>query len=256
MDSKMTQRGGHPGPGSGDVVLVGRIGVHALESMEHALDAIFEADGSVRPGFAVAVNPEKVLLTEREAQLRELIDRATLRYADGIGVVLAMRSKGASVVRIPGCELWERVMARAAAEQVPVFLIGATPETLAAAKARLIARFPGIRIVGSRDGYFSPEEKAELFVEVRESGAKIVTVAMGSPRQERLIDELRRSCPAAFYMGVGGTYDVFAGVVARAPAWARRFNIEWLYRLVSEPKRITRQRHLVRFAARLAFGRL
>lgn len=237
-------------------VCVGGINVRPFSSMEAAVAAVFDAKGGLTPGFAVAVNPEKVILSQENPQVRKHLESATLRFADGIGVVFAMRAKGAPGARIAGCELWEHVMERAAAHRTPVFLIGAKPETLAEVKERLVAVHPTLQIVGSQDGYFKPEEKQRLIDEIVASGAKIVTVAMGSPRQEELIAELRKAHPNAFYMGVGGTYDVFVGRVQRATPLARRLNLEWFFRLVHEPARVWRQRRLVTFAMRLMTGRL
>lgn len=237
-------------------VCVGGINVRPFSSMDDAVAAIFDAGGDLTPGFAVAVNPEKVILTQENAQVRKHLESATLRFADGIGVVFAMRAKGTRGARIAGCELWQHVMKRAAAHRTPVFLIGAKPETLAEVRERLVAVYPTLHIVGSQDGYFKAEDKQRLIDEVAASGAQIVTVAMGSPRQEELIAELRKSHPDAFYMGVGGTYDVFVGRVRRAPPLARRLQLEWLFRLLHEPARIWRQRRLVTFAMRLVTGRL
>jgi UDP-N-acetyl-D-mannosaminouronate:lipid I N-acetyl-D-mannosaminouronosyltransferase len=237
-------------------VCVGGINVRPFSSMDDAVAAVFDAEGRLIPGFAVAVNPEKVILSQEDPQVREHLESATLRFADGVGVVFAMRAKGTPGARIAGCELWEHVMERAAAHQAPVFLIGAKPETLAEVRERLVAVHPTLQIVGSQDGYFKAEDKPRLIDEIVASGAKIVTVAMGSPRQEELIAELRKAHPNAFYMGVGGTYDVFVGRVRRAPALARRLQLEWLFRLLREPARVWRQRRLVTFAMRLATGHL
>jgi UDP-N-acetyl-D-mannosaminouronate:lipid I N-acetyl-D-mannosaminouronosyltransferase len=103
--------------------------------------------------------------------------------------------------------------------------------------------------VGSQDGYFKPEDRQALFERVRDSGAKIVTVAMGSPRQEILMRDCRLVCPDALYMGVGGTYDVFTGHVKRAPKFWQKLGLEWLYRLLSQPTRIKRQIRLLRYLA-------
>jgi UDP-N-acetyl-D-mannosaminouronate:lipid I N-acetyl-D-mannosaminouronosyltransferase len=237
-------------------VSVGGVHVRPFASMDDAVGAVFDAKGQLTTGFAVAVNPEKVILSQENPKVLEHLRSATVRFADGIGVVLAMRARGAHGTRIAGCELWEHVMERAAKHMTPVFLIGAKPETLARAQEKLLSRHPGLKIVGSQHGYFKPEEKQRLLDQVAASGAQVVTVAMGSPRQEELIAELRKHHPNAFYMGVGGTYDVFVGTVRRAPALARRLHLEWFFRLANEPARIWRQRRLATFALRLVTGRL
>ena len=117
----------------------------------------------------------------------------------------------------------------------------------------LLIREPSLRqrwqvnIVGTQDGYFAPEQRQALFERIRDSGAKIVTVAMGSPRQEIFMRDCRRLYPHALYMGVGGTYDVFTGHVHRAPKFWQNLGLEWFYRLLLQPSRIKRQLHLLRY---------
>jgi UDP-N-acetyl-D-mannosaminouronate:lipid I N-acetyl-D-mannosaminouronosyltransferase len=113
-----------------------------------------------------------------------------------------------------------------------------------------------VNIVGSQDGYFKPEDRTALFERIRLSGAKIVTVAMGSPKQEILMRDCRNVYPDALYMGVGGTYDVFTGHVKRAPKVWRELGLEWLYRLLSQPTRWRRQLKLLKFLGYYYGGRL
>ncbi|MCE0802687.1 lipopolysaccharide N-acetylmannosaminouronosyltransferase [Buttiauxella sp. A2-C1_F] len=224
--------------------------------MQHALDYLY-AGGSLRSGTLVAINAEKILSAERDQQVRVLIDNAEYKYADGISVVRSIRKKfpGAAVSRVPGADLWEALMQRAGGEGTPVFLIGGKPEILAQTEAKLRKQW-NVNIVGSQDGYFKAEQQQALFERIRESGAAIVTVAMGSPRQEIFMRDCRKVYPDALYMGVGGTYDVFTGHVKRAPKVWQNLGLEWLYRLLSQPSRITRQIKLLRYLAWHYTGRL
>ena len=217
--------------------------------MQHALDFLF-ADGQMKSGTLVAINAEKMLAVEDNAEVKSLIEAAEFKYADGISVVRSIRKKfpGAKVSRVAGADLWEHLMARAGAEGTPVFLIGGKPEVLAQTEEKLRRQW-NVNIVGSQDGYFKPEDRQALFARVRDSGAKIVTVAMGSPRQEILMRDCRLVSPDALYMGVGGTYDVFTGHVKRAPTVWQNMGLEWLYRLLSQPTRIKRQIRLLRYLA-------
>lgn len=225
-------------------VTVGVIDVAAFKNMAALLEYIVPAKGPVFAGSAIAVNPEKVLAASRNPQLREVIEAADIRYADGIGVVKAMRRRlGRHVERIPGCELWQELMLRAARYQVPVFIIGAKPEVLAQTRDKLSGA--GTKLVGAVDGYFSDE--AALIAQIKQTEPRIVSVAMGSPRQELLIQRLRQAHPSCFYMGVGGTYDVYTGNVKRAPALWCKLNLEWAYRLLLQPSRIARQLGLLRY---------
>ncbi|WP_314142017.1 lipopolysaccharide N-acetylmannosaminouronosyltransferase [Buttiauxella noackiae] len=217
--------------------------------MQHALDYLY-AGGSLRSGTLVAINAEKILTAERDQEVRTLIDNAEYKYADGISVVRSIRKKfpGAAVSRVPGADLWEALMQRAGGEGTPVFLIGGKPEILAQTEAKLRKQW-NVNIVGSQDGYFKAEQQQALFERIRESGAAIITVAMGSPRQELFMRDCRKVYPDALYMGVGGTYDVFTGHVKRAPKIWQNLGLEWLYRLLSQPSRITRQIKLLRYLA-------
>lgn len=206
------------------------------------------SEKGVRKGTLVAINAEKVLATERDAQLRALIREADYKYADGVSMVASIRRKypGAQIERVPGADLWEALMHRAGQLGTPVFLIGGRQDVLSKTQDTLRTRW-NVNIVGSQNGYFTPAEREVLFERIKASGAKIVTVAMGSPRQEILMRDCRRIYPDALYMGVGGTYDVFIGAVKRAPKGWQKLGLEWLYRLLTQPSRLPRQLKLLRF---------
>lgn len=218
-------------------------------NMQHALDHLY-AGGALKQGTLVAINAEKMLAVENDAQVRALIEAAEYKYADGISVVRSIRKKypQAKVERVAGADLWEELMARAGKEGTPVFLVGGKSDVLAQTQEKLRAQWQ-VNIVGSQDGYFTADQRQALFERIRDSGAKIVTVAMGSPRQEILMRDCREVYPQALYMGVGGTYDVFTGHVKRAPKVWQRMGLEWLYRLLSQPSRLTRQLKLLRYLA-------
>ncbi|MGE6983356.1 lipopolysaccharide N-acetylmannosaminouronosyltransferase [Kluyvera intermedia] len=216
-------------------------------NMQHALDFLY-AGGNLKQGTLVAINAEKMLTLEDDAEVKTLINAAEFKYADGISVVRSVNKKypNANVSRVAGADLWEALMARAGAEGTPVFLIGGKPDVLAETKEKLRQQW-NVNLVGTQDGYFTAQERQALFERIRDSGAKIVTVAMGSPKQEILMRDCRQVYPDALYMGVGGTYDVFTGHVKRAPKVWQNLGLEWLYRLLSQPSRIKRQLRLLRY---------
>lgn len=232
------------------------IPLHGFRDMADAVGYLF-ADGDVKTGTLVAINAEKVLTAERDKALWDLIAEAEYKYADGISIVRAIRRKypQADVARVAGADLWEALMQKAGQQGTPVFLLGGKPDVLRQTEAKLHRQW-NVNVVGSQDGYFSPADRDDLFERVRASGAKFITVAMGSPRQEMLMRDCRRYYPQALYMGVGGTYDVFTGRVKRAPLAWQRMGLEWLYRLLMQPSRITRQIKLLRFLAYYYSGRL
>lgn len=216
-------------------------------NMQHALDYLY-AGGQMKTGTLVAINAEKMLAAEDNAEVRSLITAAEFKYADGISVVRSVRKKypQADVSRVAGADLWEALMERAGAEGTPVFLVGGKPDVLAQTIEKLHNQWD-VNIVGYQEGYFRPDQQQALFAQIRDSGAKIVTVAMGSPKQEILMRDCRLVHPDALYMGVGGTYDVFTGHVKRAPRVWQNLGLEWLYRLLSQPARIKRQIRLLRY---------
>lgn len=224
-------------------VTVGGIQVTPFASMAQAVNAVIAPAGDVHYGFGIAINPEKVVLAQQDETVRATLQSATLRFADGTGVVRTLRKKGVANTRIPGCEFWEALMLRAAELQVPVMLIGAKPAVnqLAASKLREL----GTPVVAAIDGYFADEQV--LVDALHAQQPRIVTVAMGSPKQEQLIERLRKLYPDAFYLGVGGTYDVFTGAAKRAPKLWCKLHLEWLYRLLSQPTRIGRQLRLLTY---------
>ena len=232
------------------------LAIWGFRDQQQCVDYLF-AGGRAKTGCLVAINAEKVLKAERDPALAELLNEAEFKYADGISIVRSIRRKypSAQVTRIAGADLWEGIMARAGQEGTPVFLLGSKPEVLAQTAAKLRADW-NVRIVGSQDGYFTADEQAALFERIRGSGAAIVTVAMGSPRQENLMRACRHVYPQALYMGVGGTYDVFTGRVKRAPIFWQNLGLEWFYRLLRQPGRAWRQLKLLRFVGYYISGRL
>lgn len=238
-------------------VLVGGVPVLVHESIESAVKSVFSLSGNqVIPGFAVAINPEKVMRARDDDQLMRILLSASFRFADGIGVVLAMRRKGYKrAIRVPGCEFWVNLMQRAGQLKQPVFLIGAHSDVINKVYQKLVGEF-GVTVVGAQHGFFKDEEQDALVKRIKDSGASIVTVAMGSPRQEIFIYKCQKICPDVFYMGVGGTYDVYVDAVKRAPAWICSLNLEWLYRLILNPARLSRQVLLIKYMFQVLFRRI
>lgn len=222
---------------------VAGLDITAYESLEHAVSTII-VDGKVEPGFAVAVNAEKIVSAYESDDVRSILSSSTMRYPDGAGVSILMGLRGCKSTRIPGCDLWVAIMKQAAIKKLPVFILGGKKITNNATVHKLVHEF-GANIAGSCDGYFKYEDV--LIEQIIASKAKIITVALGSPLQENFINKCRLVYPNAFYMGVGGTYDVFTNQVTRAPIWTHKYNLEWFYRLCQNPKRIARQLKLVKY---------
>lgn len=225
--------------------VVGEIPLNIYRNMDDAVSHIITDEGEVIAGSAIAINPEKVIRSLQEAAIREAIMSASIRYADGIGVVKTLaRKSGQDVSRIPGCELWEALMEKSGQFKLPVFLVGASEDVIRDAEHQLIKQY-SVNICGCQNGYFDNED--EVIEKIVKSQPKIVSVALGSPRQELFIQKCRQLCPKTFFMGVGGTYDVYTNKVKRAPLFYRKLNLEWFYRLMSQPKRLFRQTNLIKY---------
>jgi N-acetylglucosaminyldiphosphoundecaprenol N-acetyl-beta-D-mannosaminyltransferase len=236
-------------------------------------DAPSSAQSEIAPTkVVVSFNPELVMRAQQDPAAAEALLEADLCYPDGVGAVWAAGRQGArgvvgssdgsrsdgslvsggrrsSVERVAGIDLAQRVLELAAEQGVPVFFLGAAPGVAEVAVSRQLERVPALQVSGVHHGYFAEAEDNDVVAKVRASGARIVLVAMGAPRQEILLHRHRHYWGAAVGLGVGGSFDVWAGVVERAPGWAQRARVEWLYRLVTDPRRARRQASLPRFVA-------
>jgi len=201
----------------------------------------------------IAINAEKILhATDRT---RELFSKS-IGYSDGIGAVWALKKKGfREAVKIPGCELWLDIIRHSFKEKT-FYLIGSKQEVIEETVEKLKNEFPGISILNYRNGYIITEsDKKSLIEDIRLLKPDVVFIAMGSPKQELLIEEIQSAHPAV-YQGLGGSFDVYVGKVQRAPEWWVKNNLEWAYRLVKQPSRIKRQIYLVKFAFLLLFNKI
>lgn len=195
--------------------------------------------------MAIAINPEKIIHAMDNSVLNSILHHSDILYADGIGIVKAMSKKtGIPHHRISGCELWEALMCETGKLKLPVFIIGSSPSVNLQTCKKLRSVY-GVNITGYQHGFFDDED--DLINRIIVSEAKIVTVALGSPKQEIFINRCREAGVKAFFMGVGGTYDVFTGNMRRAPKIFRQLGLEWCFRLISQPSRIFRQKRLLIF---------
>lgn len=201
------------------------------------------------PGILLAINAEKIA---RADPVAVEIARTNLAYPDGIGAVMALRRHGIRAHRLPGAELWLALIERYAGTR-SFYLLGATDAVVQTVADRLAQLHPGIQL-WYRSGYVSPDQEAQLEEEIRLRRPDFVFVAMGSPRQELLIRRLYAIHPAV-YMGLGGSFDVFAGTKRRAPRWLQERGLEWAYRFAREPARLRRLPTYLRFVALLGSGR-
>ncbi|MGE6368827.1 WecB/TagA/CpsF family glycosyltransferase [Planococcus kocurii] len=203
----------------------------------------------------IAVNPEKVIAAERDPQLKQLINSSTYQIADGIGILLAAKIKGGNITsRVTGVDMMAKLLEFATAEKLPVYFYGAQEEVVTKAISSIQETNPGILVAGYTNGFEKDEDA--LVERINTSGAKLIFVALGSPKQELWIQRnMGRLQNVQVFQGVGGSFDVFSGTVKRAPLLFRKLGIEWLYRLISSPSRIKRQMNLPIFLMKVLRSR-
>ncbi len=190
----------------------------------------------------VTLGTEMVVHAQRDARFRDIVNACALSLCDTVGLLAVARRRGAALKeRVTGVDAIENVCARAAHEKLAVYLLGAAPGVAREAASALQGRYPGLIIAGARDGYFAASENEAVVQEIRDGGARILFVGLGFPRQEVWLSDNLRATGAGVGIGVGGSFDVIAGRVERAPERWRKMHAEWLYRLVREPHRWRRQ---------------
>lgn len=210
-----------------------------------ALDRIGEAMRTGRRLCPSLVNTAKLVGMNTDAELRRDVLAGDLVLADGAGVVLAAHLLGRPLPgRVAGIDLMHDTIALAAREGFRPYLLGARADVVRHAAERLTARHPGLDLAGWRDGYFRPGDEPSVVAAINASGADCLFVALPTPMKERFLFRNRVRLETPVIMGVGGSLDVVAGRVARAPGWAQRAGLEWLFRLMQEPVRMGR-RYLV-----------
>jgi N-acetylglucosaminyldiphosphoundecaprenol N-acetyl-beta-D-mannosaminyltransferase len=200
-------------------------------------------------GQIVTLNAEMTMAARADPELGAVIEAAELVIPDGAGVVWALGRQGQRVRRAPGIELARRLLEHAASHGWRVALVGGSPAVMASLQRRLAAELPGLDLVVASHGYLGPAEWPPLQRQLLAAPPDLVLVALGVPRQETWIRGLAGRRQGGLWMGVGGSFDVWAGSKKRAPAWMGALQIEWLYRLVQEPTRWRRMLALPEFAA-------
>lgn len=201
--------------------------------------------------MVVTPNPEIVELCREDPALRSLVNGADLVLPDGIGILYGAKLLGTPLrQRLPGIEFAQALMAAMARGEGTLFLLGAKPGVAEEAARRLERTYPGLKIAGTHDGYF--QEDAPVAEAIRQSGAAVVFVCLGAPKQEKWIAQWGPATGAHLLVGLGGCLDVFSGSVKRAPRVFQRLGLEWLHRLMKDPRRIGRMMKLPLFMVHVA----
>ncbi|MDR0839540.1 MAG: WecB/TagA/CpsF family glycosyltransferase [Oscillospiraceae bacterium] len=232
------------------------VGFDDLTASEAASAAVCHfSGGAAAPAYAVTPNPEIVWLARKNSALRDAISGAALVLPDGIGIVYGARILGTPLKeRVPGIDFAAALLASLAERGGGVYLLGAKPGVAETAGDKLRETYPGLVIAGTRDGYF--EDDAAVIAEINAKAPDLLLVCLGAPKQELWIAKNIAGLAVGLAIGLGGALDVWAGTVKRAPERWRRLGLEWLYRLLREPRRIGRMMSLPKFLFAVIWRRI
>jgi len=217
-------------------------------TMEEAVRTVEQFIIQKKTHLVVTPNAEIIMMAQHDKHLAEIINNADLVVPDGAGVVWAAHYNGDNMPeRVAGYDLVQNLLAKASTQKYRIYMLGGAPGIAQQAKNIAEERYPGLQIVGIRHGFFTKSDESEIISNIKSSCPDILLVALGVPRQEKWLSEYIKELEVPVAIGVGGTFDVMAGIVKRAPLWMQNAKLEWLYRLASEPKRAIRMLALPRF---------
>ena len=220
-----------------------------MTNISESADIIFNFLSEDRLHRIYTPNSEILMTAYKDKSFRDVLNRADLLTADGIGVVYASRILGKPIKeRAAGFDIAKELIGKISKSGHKLFLFGGKPGVAEEAKAKLEKDYPGIQICGTRNGYFGADEVPEIIDEINQSGADVLFVCLGAPAQEKWIDNNADKLKVKAALGVGGSLDVFAGRVERAPEFYCKHGLEWFYRLKKEPWRAKRMMSLPKFA--------
>ena len=188
----------------------------------------------------VTINPEIIELAKKNKEYYNIIKNADLTVPDGIGIKIALKLRGINQEQIPGIDLSKEIIKICAENNIKIALIGAKEEIIQKAKNNLLNEYKNLKISYIHNGYFKEDEETDIINELKYSQAKFIMIALGVPKQDFFIKKCKESIEDGIFIGVGGSFDVWAGEVKRAPVIYRKMGCEWLYRTIKQPERIKR----------------
>lgn len=193
-------------------------------------------------------NTEMIMMAENDREFKEVMNSADLVIPDGIGLIYASKIHSLGLTdRVPGIELMDRILKYCHTTRRSIYLFGGKPGTADLAGQKILEKYPNIVIKGIENGYFDQSDENRIINSINEAKPDVLFVALGAPKQEKWIAKNRRTLNANVAMGVGGSLDVYAGNVKRAPVFFQKLGIEWMHRLLKEPSRIGRMMALPKF---------
>jgi len=227
-------------------VQVNKIKIYPFKSKAELIDYVID-----KHKILIATNAEKIL--KDNIRLQKIINN-NIGYPDGVGAVMALKKKGYKSAKIPGVELWHDIIERYHKTK-SFYFIGASQEVIEITVSKLKTEFPEIDIKNYRNGFLKEDDIEKIKIDLQEKKPDVVFVAMGTPKQEFLMEEFMSVYPA-LYQGLGGSFDVYSGKLKRAPKIFQKTGMEWFYRLLLQPTRIGRQLVYIKFMIRLSLGKL
>ncbi|WP_433944349.1 WecB/TagA/CpsF family glycosyltransferase [Paenibacillus sp. SN-8-1] len=220
--------------------------------MEDTVKYLVEVVQTGKPHQIITANPIMVMAALENPEYKSMMQHADLIVPDGTGVVWAARKGGQPVTeRVAGFDLLHELMKQGEQLGWKVFLLGAAPEVIQEASARLQLQYPRVKIVGTRDGYFGPQQDLEVVADIVKAKPDLLFVARGADTQEPWIAKYKEQLGVPVIMGVGGSFDVISGRTQRAPKFMQKMHLEWFYRLLREPTRIRRMLALPKFTVKV-----
>lgn len=208
-------------------------------NMEETIEIVEDIIKKREPTQHVVINASKVNLMEKDEQLRDVVNACPLINADGASIVWAAKKLGVPLhTRVTGIDLFLNLIKLANQKNYKIYLFGATEECVVKVKQIFEFEYPNLQIVGYRNGYFKEENEEEIVKNIADSGADMMFVAFSSPKKEYWVKNYLKDLNIPFVMGVGGSFDVVAGITQRAPLWMQDYGLEWFYRFIQEPRRM------------------
>lgn len=208
-------------------------------SMEQTIDMVEKIIKKGIPTQHVVINASKVNLMEEDRELQKIVNSCPLINADGASIVWAAKKLGVPLrERVTGIDLFQNLVSLANEKGYKIYLFGAKEEVVTKVKNIFEKQYPKLQIVGYRNGYFTKDDEPEIVKNMAESGADMMFVAFSSPKKEYWVNKYLKELHIPFVMGVGGSFDVVAGVTDRAPKWMQEHGLEWFYRFIQEPRRM------------------
>ena len=207
-------------------------------TFEESIDKAFELMNSEKVSQVITINPEMFNEAERNSEFKNIIDEAELIIPDGIGIKMVLKLQGKHCTRIAGVDFARKLLEKCAKNNYSVAIIGAKEEVIKKAVENLKNEISGLNIVYYHNGYFQNDD--EIYDELKNTNAKLVLAALGSPKQEYFIHKAKKILSPCLMVGIGGSLDVWSGNVKRAPKIWQKYGMEWLYRTITQPERFKR----------------